>query len=131
MPTFGGWHNLGVGATEVSIACFARSVPNDLVQTNTHNLMNTRDALRVNDAVASRMILEEPGAERLQRHGDMLLQARERHPPLAGLLRECGGQRVGCTSKCVCPNLPLSSSLRPKLPHERGRPTLLSLVSKG
>ncbi len=44
----------------------------DLVPTNIRNLMNSRIALRVNDATASRMILEEAGAERLQRHGDML-----------------------------------------------------------
>ena len=34
--------------------------------------MNARVALRVNDAVASRMILDEAGAEQLQLRGDLL-----------------------------------------------------------
>lgn len=46
----------------------------DLVPTNIRNLMNCRIALRVNDSTASRMILELPGAEQLQMHGDMLFK---------------------------------------------------------
>lgn len=46
----------------------------DLVPTNIRTLMNARVALRVNDAAASRMILEEAGAEHLQLHGDMLFK---------------------------------------------------------
>lgn len=46
----------------------------DLVPTNIRNLMNNRVALRVNDAIASRMILDEPGAESLQMHGDLLFK---------------------------------------------------------
>ncbi len=34
--------------------------------------LNGRLALRVNDAIASRMIIDDNGAERLQKHGDML-----------------------------------------------------------
>jgi hypothetical protein len=44
----------------------------DLVPTNIRNLMNARVSLRVNDATASRMILEESGGEQLQKHGDLL-----------------------------------------------------------
>lgn len=44
----------------------------DLVPTNIRNLMNARVSLRVNDAVASRMILEESGGEQLLKHGDLL-----------------------------------------------------------
>ena len=36
--------------------------------------MNARVALRVNDSTASRMILDEPGAEQLQLHGDLLVK---------------------------------------------------------
>lgn len=43
----------------------------DLVPTHIRTLMNARIALRVNDVTASRMILEESGAERLQLHGDL------------------------------------------------------------
>jgi hypothetical protein len=46
----------------------------DLVPTNIRNLLNSRIALHVNDTTASRMILEEPGAEQLQLHGDLLLK---------------------------------------------------------
>lgn len=46
----------------------------DLVPTSIRNLMNCRIALRVNDATASRMILEGPGAEQLQMHGDLLFK---------------------------------------------------------
>ncbi len=44
----------------------------DLVPTNIRNLMNGRVSLHVNDTTASRMILEEPGAEQLQMGGDLL-----------------------------------------------------------
>lgn len=44
----------------------------DLVPTNIRNLMNSRVSLRVNDATASRMILEESGGEQLQKYGDLL-----------------------------------------------------------
>src|SRR5690606_40721553 len=43
----------------------------DLVPTNIRTLMNARVALRVNDAAASRMILDEAAADHLQLHGDM------------------------------------------------------------
>lgn len=46
----------------------------DLVPSSIRTLMNARVALHVNDATASRMILEEPGAEQLQRHGDLLFK---------------------------------------------------------
>jgi hypothetical protein len=46
----------------------------DLVPTNIRNLMNGRVALHVNDATASRMILEESGAEHLQLKGDLLFK---------------------------------------------------------
>lgn len=46
----------------------------DLVPTDIRTLMNGRVALRVNDATASRMILEEMGAEDLQMHGDLLFK---------------------------------------------------------
>jgi hypothetical protein len=46
----------------------------DLVPTNIRNLMNSRVALRVNDSTASKMILDEPGAEQLQFHGDLLFK---------------------------------------------------------
>jgi hypothetical protein len=44
----------------------------DLVPSNIKAQLNGRLALRVNDAIASRMILDDNGAERLQKHGDML-----------------------------------------------------------
>ncbi|MBV1734758.1 MAG: hypothetical protein KMY50_03110 [Candidatus Desulforudis sp.] len=50
----------------------------DLVPTSIRNLMNARVALRVNDATASRMILDENGAEQLQMHGDLLYKAHSR-----------------------------------------------------
>lgn len=46
----------------------------DLVPTNIRNLMNGRVALHVNDATASRMILEETAAEHLQLKGDLLFK---------------------------------------------------------
>lgn len=46
----------------------------ELVPTHIRNLMNARVALRVNDSTASRMILDEPGAEQLQLHGDLLVK---------------------------------------------------------
>lgn len=50
----------------------------DLVPTNIRNLMNVRVALRVNDGVASKMILDETGAEQLQMHGDLLFKEQAR-----------------------------------------------------
>jgi hypothetical protein len=46
----------------------------DLVPTNIRSLLNARVALRVNDSTASRMILEEIGAEQLQSAGDLLFK---------------------------------------------------------
>lgn len=46
----------------------------DLVPSNIRTLMNSRVALRMNDAIASKMILDEPGAEQLQKHGDLLFK---------------------------------------------------------
>jgi DNA segregation ATPase FtsK/SpoIIIE-like protein len=46
----------------------------DLVPTSIRTLMNARVALRVNDGTASRMILDENGAEQLQLHGDLLFK---------------------------------------------------------
>ena len=46
----------------------------DLVPTNIRTLMNFRVALHVNDVVASRMVLEEAGAEQLQFQGDLLFK---------------------------------------------------------
>lgn len=46
----------------------------DLVPTNIRALMNARVSLNLNDATASRMILEEPGAEQLQLKGDFLFK---------------------------------------------------------
>jgi len=46
----------------------------DLVPTNIRTLMNARAALRVNDGFASRMILDENGAENLQSRGDILFK---------------------------------------------------------
>jgi len=46
----------------------------DLVPTNIRNLMNVRVSFCVNDAIASRMILDETGAEQLQMHGDLLFK---------------------------------------------------------
>jgi len=43
----------------------------DLVPTQIRNLMNARVSLHVNDSIASRMILEETGAEQLQLKGDL------------------------------------------------------------
>jgi hypothetical protein len=44
----------------------------DLVPSNIKSQLNGRLALCVNDAIASRMIIDEPGAQSLQKHGDML-----------------------------------------------------------
>ncbi|HEX7998848.1 MAG TPA: FtsK/SpoIIIE domain-containing protein [Pyrinomonadaceae bacterium] len=46
----------------------------DLVPTNIRNIMNGRVALHVNDATASRMILDEVGAEQLLMRGDLLFK---------------------------------------------------------
>jgi len=46
----------------------------DLVPTNIRSLLNSRVALRVNDGTASRMILDETGAEQLQSAGDLLFK---------------------------------------------------------
>ncbi len=46
----------------------------DLVPTNIRTNLNARVALSMNDGTASRMILDENGAENLQRHGDMLFK---------------------------------------------------------
>lgn len=56
----------------------------DLVPTNIRNLMNSRVSLRVNDTIASRMILEESGGEQLLKHGDLLYKDEE------GLVRAQG-----------------------------------------
>ena len=44
----------------------------DLLPTNIKSQVSGRVALRVNDATASRMILDETGAQELQKHGDMI-----------------------------------------------------------
>lgn len=44
----------------------------DLLPTNIKSQVSGRVALRVNDATASRMILDETGAQALQKHGDMI-----------------------------------------------------------
>jgi hypothetical protein len=44
----------------------------DLLPTNIKSQVNGRVALRVNDATASRMILDEVGAQELQKNGDMI-----------------------------------------------------------
>jgi energy-coupling factor transporter ATP-binding protein EcfA2 len=44
----------------------------DLVPSNIKAQLNERLALRVNDAIASRMIIDDTGAQSLQKHGDML-----------------------------------------------------------
>jgi hypothetical protein len=46
----------------------------DLVPSSIKSQLNGRLALRVNDAIASRMIIDEPGAQSLQKHGDMLFK---------------------------------------------------------
>lgn len=46
----------------------------DLVPTNIRSLLNARVALRVNDGAASRMILDDTGAEHLQFAGDILFK---------------------------------------------------------
>ena len=46
----------------------------DLVPSNIKAQLNGRLALRVNDSIASRMIIDDNGAERLQKHGDMLFK---------------------------------------------------------
>ncbi len=56
----------------------------DLVPSNIRTLMNSRVALRMNDAIASKMILDEPGAEQLQKHGDLLFKEDNRLMRLQG-----------------------------------------------
>lgn len=46
----------------------------DLVPTSIRTLLNGRVGLHVNDGTASKMILDEVGAENLQMHGDMLFK---------------------------------------------------------
>lgn len=46
----------------------------DLVPTSIRSLLNGRVGLHVNDGTASKMILDEVGAENLQMHGDMLFK---------------------------------------------------------
>lgn len=55
------------------VLCTQRPSAN-LVPTDIRNLMNARVSLRVNDAIASRMILEEVGGENLQMYGDLLFK---------------------------------------------------------
>jgi hypothetical protein len=55
------------------VLCTQRPSAN-LLPTGIRSLMNVRVALRVNDSVSSRMILDETGAEQLQLHGDLLLK---------------------------------------------------------
>lgn len=55
------------------ILCTQRPSAN-LLPTDIRTLMNTRVALRVNDKDASRMILDENGAEQLQKGGDLLFK---------------------------------------------------------
>lgn len=43
-----------------------------LVPSTTKAQLNGRVALRVNDGISSRMIIEEPDAQYLQKHGDMI-----------------------------------------------------------
>lgn len=54
----------------------------DLVPTSIRTLLNARVALRVNDAVASRMILDDVGADQLQAKGDLLFKDREALTPV-------------------------------------------------
>ena len=56
----------------------------DLVPSNIKAQLNGRLALRVNDAIASRMILDDNGAERLQKHGDMLYKIESRTERVQG-----------------------------------------------
>ncbi|MFZ3173086.1 MAG: FtsK/SpoIIIE domain-containing protein [Carboxydocellales bacterium] len=53
------------------VLCTQRPAAN-LVPTNIKSQLNGRLALRVNDANSSRMILEEMGAQHLQKHGDLI-----------------------------------------------------------
>ena len=53
------------------VLCTQRPAAN-LVPTNIKSQLSGRLALRVNDAISSRMILEESGAQYLQKHGDMI-----------------------------------------------------------
>ncbi|MCC3372226.1 FtsK/SpoIIIE domain-containing protein [Cohnella sp. REN36] len=53
------------------VLCTQRPAAN-LVPTNIKSQLNGRLALRVNDANSSRMILEEAGAQHLQKHGDLI-----------------------------------------------------------
>ena len=43
-----------------------------LVPSTTKAQLNGRVALRVNDGISSRMIIETPDAQYLQKHGDMI-----------------------------------------------------------
>lgn len=43
-----------------------------MVPSTTKAQLNGRIALRVNDSISSRMIIEEPDAQYLQKHGDMI-----------------------------------------------------------
>ena len=43
-----------------------------LVPSTTKAQLNGRVALRVNDGISSRMIIESPDAQYLQKHGDMI-----------------------------------------------------------
>ena len=53
------------------VLCTQRPAAN-LVPSNIKSQLNGRLALRVNDANSSRMILEEMGAQHLQKHGDLI-----------------------------------------------------------
>ncbi|MCI3918739.1 hypothetical protein MO973_00630 [Paenibacillus sp. TRM 82003] len=53
------------------VLCTQRPAAN-LVPSNIKSQLNGRLALRVNDANSSRMILEEAGAQHLQKHGDLI-----------------------------------------------------------
>jgi len=50
----------------------------DLVPTSIRSLLNARVSLRVNDSTASKMILDEVGAEQLQSAGDLLFKEENR-----------------------------------------------------
>lgn len=58
------------------VLCTQRPSAN-LVPTDIRSQMNSRIALRVNDAASSRMILELPGAQNLQNKGDLLYKENE------------------------------------------------------
>ena len=56
------------------ILCTQRPSAN-LVPTDIKGQLNARLALRVNDSISSRMILEEMGAQNLQTHGDLIFKS--------------------------------------------------------